>query len=657
MNKNTLQEIISILTPLSEKNLRKQYKDNIRSLQKVGAYNECKPFFIKLKSLHALVKNNSVSIQYTEDNQDFINKYLIFHFGGSVNHGVYTCNYTEKLIFDLAMTGYKIKGLDKKSISLGEKLSTVYSESLSDEQKLFIEVYKNIGRLLMTHTMGKGKTPSAIIACKERNSKRILLSTTKSTITNWIEEFNKFGLLENESCHALNISVINKGLKFIKDPKTTAVTTYTNKKTLFNQWTTTNKSNDIEQLKASNVIIVTHTAMTNGENLLEFLEKKGILIDTLIIDEAHLVANSTTKRGIELRAITSKIKDVLMLTGTPITKIATQEIMFYFDILYPGLIFHGDLHKMFITKEKGITVFRNIHSLHRLMKLIAPHRLVWDEESTKELGVGELVINKVYCPATEELKTKIKEIEQGDFNPLVKSQYKTLAYSPYKEIKAIELIETALKTRKKVVVFSAYNKVLEHLAERYHKNSVTITGATNNRGDLIKRFKEDDDCTLFLGNIKAAGIGINLQNCDYSIIIEPGYESEKVQQAIKRTHRRGNLSPVVTVDIILVEGESLEDNKENIINKKAYASSMIIDFNSDTITGNENKGGILEDTIAMDRKIEAQKRATRQEEHRNQYDLTIESNNFGSDKQTIRNFEKDLTEQYPWYKPMAITIK
>ena len=657
MNKNTLQEIISILTPLSEKNLRKQIKDNIRNLQKVGAYNECKPFFIKLKSLNALVKNNIVSIQATEDNQDFINKYLIFHFGGAINHGVYTSPYQSKMIFDLAMKGYKIKGLGKKALCLGEKLNTRHSKALSDEQRPFVEVYKNKGRLLMPHTMGKGKTPSAIIACKERNSKRILLSTTKSTITNWVEEFNRFGLLDTDSCHSLNISVINKGLKFIKDPKSTAVTSYTNKKTLFNQWTTTQKSNDIEQLKASNVIIVTHTAMMDGENLLAFLEKHNIIVDTLIIDEAHLVANSTTKRGLELRSITSKIKDVLMLTGTPINKIATQEIMFYFDILYPGLIFHGDLHKMFITKEKGITVFKNIKSLHRLMKLIAPHRLVWDEQSSKDLGVGELVINTVYCPTNEELKTKIKEIEQSDANPLVKSQYKTLAYSPYKQIKAIELIETALKTKNKIVVFSAYNKVLEHLAKRYANNSVTITGATNNRGELIKKFKEDDNCNIFLGNIKAAGIGINLQNCDYTIIIEPGYESEKVQQAIKRTHRRGNLSPVVTVDIILVEGESLEDNKENIINKKAYASSMIIDFNSDTITGNENKGGILEDTIAMDRKIDAQGRAKRQEEYRNQYDRTVDSKNIGSDKQTLRNFEKSLTEQYPWYKPMAITTK
>ena len=675
INKETLQEFIAILTPLSDSNRRIHLKNYIRTLQKVGAYQECRPYFIQLASYHAFIKNNIVSIPLNEYNQDFINQYIIFHFGGTIQNNVCSCPYNPYLIFQLAMQGYKIKGLGKKKKPLTKALTSPYSNFLSEEQKPFIESYKAQGRLLMPHTMGKGKTPSAIIACKERNSRRILLTTTKSTITNWVEEFIKFGLLEHEKSESLIISVIHRGVKFLKNNKTNAVTTYSNKHTLFGQWIKeeklTDMTDDKAQLQKSHVIIVTHSAMLEAEKLLLFLEKINITIDTLIIDEAHLVANSVTKRGVKLRSITKNIKDILPLTGTPINKISTQEIMFYLDILYPNLIFHGDLHKMFITKEKGKTVFKNVHALHRLIKLIAPHRLIWDEKSTEKYGVGELVVNTVYCESTEELKAKIKEIDKSHHNGLVKSQYKTLAYSPYKKEKAIELIEIALKTKNKIVVFSAFNSVLEALLDKYSENAILITGQTNNRGALIKKFKEDPKCTIFLGNIKAAGIGINLQNADYTIIIEPGYESEKVQQAIKRTHRRGNTSPIVTVDMILVAGEVLENNKENIINKKAYASSMIVDNTGDSVMGSScttreyNTSGILDDMLAQKRKFESLKRVERQEKHRNEYDRlqlalnenrqkliqTTPTTNIPNSRQQYIKRELESTKKYSWYVP------
>ncbi|MGL5955379.1 MAG: helicase-related protein [Brevinema sp.] len=594
MTLETLSKLIAALTPNSPYNTRRRLRNKYKErLSEETVIQELKKIYpIK-------IKRNRLIITVNQDNREELTRFHLVVFGGTIEGNTYKNTIIPRQILHFADRGHNIKGLRtaiNKQKSPCSTLTTDYSKILSDEQVRFVEAFKKEGRLLMSHDMGKGKTPSTIVCCKERGVKKVIIATTKSTIPNWIDEWYKFGLLVHEKDNRLNIAEIHKGLGFMKKNDPRSLTLHTNRKTLNGQWIGKITNMTIkEKLEKADVILITHASLTKLTELLTFLEKEcRSKIDTLVIDEAHLVANMKTQKGKKLYSMNDHytLDNVLLLTGTPITKISVDEIIFYTNLLYHNIVNGDVMRQMFIkriNKDKG---FYHVEHLRKLLLTIAPHRLKWDKNNIKEQGLGQLLINKVYCET--DLQQQITFIDNSNKNPLVKLQEKTALFAPYKKQKAKELIDQALQNpHKKIVVFSYLNEVLKELHQEY--DSVLLTGSSPKRGELINRFKTDPHCRVFFGNIKAAGIGINLQNADYSIIIEPGYSSEKVQQAISRTHRRGNNSPVVTVDLIFMKGETVEERKETIINKKANAASVIVDGVRHTVTGiNENSGIIIE---------------------------------------------------------------
>lgn len=101
----------------------------------------------------------------------------------------------------------------------------------------------------------------------------------------------------------------------------------------------------------------------------------------------------------------------------------------------------------------------------------------------------------------------------------------------------------------KLVVFAIHKVAIHWLAEKLkHFHPVTLTGETPaaKRQEAIDRFQKDPACRLFLGNIDAAGTGIDgLQNvCDEAIYVEQGWVPSQNLQAIMRLCRIGQKNPV-----------------------------------------------------------------------------------------------------------------
>ncbi|MHC6203246.1 DEAD/DEAH box helicase [Breznakiellaceae bacterium SP9] len=79
---------------------------------------------------------------------------------------------------------------------------------------------------------------------------------------------------------------------------------------------------------------------------------------------------------------------------------------------------------------------------------------------------------------------------------------------------------------------------------------LTMTGATSDRQNLVRRFQNDDAIKAFIMTLKTGGTGLNLTAADYIFILDPWWNSAAEAQAIGRAHRIGQENPVFCYRLI-----------------------------------------------------------------------------------------------------------
>jgi SNF2 family DNA or RNA helicase len=95
---------------------------------------------------------------------------------------------------------------------------------------------------------------------------------------------------------------------------------------------------------------------------------------------------------------------------------------------------------------------------------------------------------------------------------------------------------------------------------------VTLTGASRNRGQLIKTFQEDDKCRVFVGSLLAGGVGIDLTAASVVIHYDRWWNASKENQATDRVHRIGQ-ERAVQVFKMITKG-TLEEKINLLIARK-----------------------------------------------------------------------------------------
>jgi SNF2 family DNA or RNA helicase len=95
---------------------------------------------------------------------------------------------------------------------------------------------------------------------------------------------------------------------------------------------------------------------------------------------------------------------------------------------------------------------------------------------------------------------------------------------------------------------------------------VTLTGKSQNRGQLVDRFNGDESCRVFLGSLKAGGTGIDLIAGSVVIHYDRWWNAAREDQATDRVHRIGQRR-AVSVFKLVTEG-TLEERIDRIISDK-----------------------------------------------------------------------------------------
>jgi ribosomal protein S14 len=135
------------------------------------------------------------------------------------------------------------------------------------------------------------------------------------------------------------------------------------------------------------------------------------------------------------------------------------------------------------------------------------------------------------------------------FNAIAKLRHDTaLAKVPA----VIETLKDAVE-QGKVVCFAHHRDVVAAIAEAFGPVAVTLTGDTSMaaRQAAVDRFQNDPTCLLFVGNIRAAGVGLTLTASSHVVFAELDWTPANVTQAEDRCHRIGQHDSVLVQHLVL----------------------------------------------------------------------------------------------------------
>lgn len=353
-----------------------------------------------------------------------------------------------------------------------------------------------------------------------------------------------------------------------------------------------------ESLAEGDVVLTSYGVMRN--DIERFGERYWGLI---VFDEVQQIKNRSTQGYKAAVALRAKMK--LGLTGTPIENSLT-ELKGLFDLVLPGYLGGDDSY----------------------VDLAGPGELdadSWYAVNLKRL-TAPFVLRRVKTAVLDELPAKIEDVrtcrlssEQFTmYRQTIETKGATLMKSlrgergslPYIHIFALlnmlkqicdhpalavgdldryenyesgkwdlckDLLEESLDSGQKVVVFTQYLgmiAILERHLAQLGVDFVTLTGSTRERGKVVDRFNNDEDCRVFLGSLKAGGTGIDLVGGSVVIHYDRWWNAAREDQATDRLYRIGQKRAVQVFK--LITEETLEERIAAIIERKRRLMESVV---------------------------------------------------------------------------------
>ena len=141
----------------------------------------------------------------------------------------------------------------------------------------------------------------------------------------------------------------------------------------------------------------------------------------------------------------------------------------------------------------------------------------------------------------------------------------------------IDFVSGAVEQGEKVIVFSCFDAPLQAFAKEFGKQAVLLTGRTpvNKRQELVDRFQQDDGVRVFLANIVAGGVGLNLTAASQVVFNDLDWVPANHWQAEDRAYRIGQTR---TVNVTyLVGAGTIDDFVQAVLKTKAALVNAVVE--------------------------------------------------------------------------------
>ena len=217
--------------------------------------------------------------------------------------------------------------------------------------------------------------------------------------------------------------------------------------------------------------------------------------------------------------------------------------------------------------------------------------------------------DKIIAPVYLRLKSKEYENLMGEYfdwydkNPNESSSL-TVQFSKLMKVRkvianektkqTIEFVENILEQGKKVIIFTNFTDTLQTVYQHFNKHAVYLDGSCSNavRQQAVDKFQNDEKVTVFVGNLKASGVGLTLTAAEVVIMNDLSFVPAEHSQAEDRAYRYGQKSNVLVYYPIY--DNTIEGAIYDILNKKKEIIRTVM---GDQIQ--ENIGDIAEEILKM----------------------------------------------------------
>jgi SNF2 family DNA or RNA helicase len=375
-------------------------------------------------------------------------------------------------------------------------------------------------RFILADDMGLGKTTATVVGALETGSKKILVICPASLKINWQREISNYtdrsiSIIDGKKWEDADFIIIN-----------------------------------------FDIIKNFHDVANKDESII--LKSK---FDLVIIDEAHYIQNAQAQRTKLINDFVKIVDRLWLLTGTPITSRPIN----YFNLL--NLIQSPVASNWMAYVKRYCNGFQFKAGKRRIWNVSGASNLDELRERTQRQVLRRLKENildlpeKIITPVYLRLKSKEYEELMGEYydwyDKSGEADSLTLQFSKLVKVRqviakekinaTIELIESVLEQDKKIIVFTNFTNSLELILEKFGKQAVRVDGSCSQkeRQLAVDEFQNNEKIKVFVGNIKAAGVGLTLTAGEVVIMNDLSFLPSDHSQAEDRAYRIGQKNSVL----------------------------------------------------------------------------------------------------------------
>ncbi|MBN1307501.1 MAG: DEAD/DEAH box helicase [Chitinispirillaceae bacterium] len=338
------------------------------------------------------------------------------------------------------------------------------------------------------------------------------------------------------------------------------------------------------------LLITSYGIMRNDIHLFETIH-----FDIVVCDEAHQLKNRDTAGYRAACRLRGRI--MVGLTGTPVEN-SIEDLRSLFGLVLPGLSMDPPSEEALLRAVDASSVPAE---LIRFRRRIEPFMLRRCKDDVLAELPPKMEENR-FCALGAFQRQLYEDAIVNRGGPLVEALKRLEAPVPYMHIFALltflkqlcdspalaggtweeyplfesgkwelfkELLDESLESGEKVVVFTQFLGMVEifkHYLASIDVGFTALTGSSKEREKIIRRFADDDKCRVFIGSLKAGGLGIDLVAASVVIHFDRWWNAAREDQATDRVHRIGQKRGVQVLK--LITGGTIEERIDRIIERK-----------------------------------------------------------------------------------------
>ena len=306
----------------------------------------------------------------------------------------------------------------------------------------------------------------------------------------------------------------------------------------------------------------------------------------VILDEAQAIKNPGTKQTRAIKKLQADQR--VAMTGTPIENDLTN-LWSLFDFLNKGLLGSSDEFNLFAKQleknPEGYQKLKNMVSPFILRRVKTDKSIIADlPDKLETIDYTDLSAKQIvlYRKQVSELEKAISEAEGMQRRGIVLSAITKLkqicnhpdqflgqeTYDPKESGKFAmlrEICETIYEKRERVLVFTQYREITDHLAELQ---------------EMAEAFNGEDYVPFMVLSVKAGGTGLNLTGANHVIHFDRWWNPAVENQATDRAFRIGQTKDVVVHKMVCTG--TIEERIDTLISSKKELSENVIGAGGET---------------------------------------------------------------------------